>query len=57
MGEIVFAAKVTHVPTMYLSEQEGPMKGCRAPAIESHKRIGELVHAAPFPWLCAAPSG
>jgi 3,4-dihydroxyphenylacetate 2,3-dioxygenase len=46
MGEIVFAAKVTHVPTMYLSEREGPMKGCRAPAIASHERMGELVRAA-----------
>lgn len=27
MGEIVFAAKVTHVPTMLMSEQEGPIKG------------------------------
>jgi 3,4-dihydroxyphenylacetate 2,3-dioxygenase len=46
MGRIVFAAKVTHVPTMYLSEQEGPLKGCRAQAIESHRRMGELVRAA-----------
>ncbi len=27
MGEIVLAAKVTHVPTMLMSEQEGPIKG------------------------------
>ncbi|HEY5568513.1 MAG TPA: 3,4-dihydroxyphenylacetate 2,3-dioxygenase [Gammaproteobacteria bacterium] len=46
MGEIVFAAKVTHVPTMYLSEQDGPLKGCRAGAIEGHRRMGELVRAA-----------
>lgn len=46
MGEIVFAAKVTHVPTMYLSEQEGPLKGCREPAITSHRRMGELIRAA-----------
>ena len=46
MGEIVFAAKVTHVPTMYLSEQEGPLKGTRAQAIESHKKMGEMVRAA-----------
>ena len=46
MGRIVFAAKVTHVPTMYLSEQEGPLKACRAQAIEGHRRMGELVRAA-----------
>jgi 3,4-dihydroxyphenylacetate 2,3-dioxygenase len=46
MGQIVFAAKVTHVPTMYLSEQEGPLKGCREPAIASHRRMGEMVRAA-----------
>ena len=46
MGKIVFAAKVTHVPTMYLSEQEGPLKGCRQAAIDSHRRMGELVRAA-----------
>jgi 3,4-dihydroxyphenylacetate 2,3-dioxygenase len=46
MGEIVFAGKVTHVPTMYVSEQDGPLKGCRAQAIESHHRMGELARAA-----------
>jgi 3,4-dihydroxyphenylacetate 2,3-dioxygenase len=46
MGRIVFAAKVTHVPTMYLSEQDGPLHGCRAQAIDSHRRMGDLVRAA-----------
>ncbi len=46
MGRIVFAAKVTHVPTMYLSEHAGPFQGCRAQAIDSHRRMGELVRAA-----------
>jgi 3,4-dihydroxyphenylacetate 2,3-dioxygenase len=46
MGEIVFAAKVTHVPTMYLSEQEGPLKGCREPAIASHRKMGKMLRAA-----------
>jgi 3,4-dihydroxyphenylacetate 2,3-dioxygenase len=46
MGKIVLAAKVTHVPTMYVSEQDGPLKGCRAQAIASHRRIGELARAA-----------
>ncbi len=39
MGEIVLAAKVTHVPTMLMSEQEGPIKGKRQPAIEGHYDI------------------
>ncbi|MGH1367482.1 MAG: 3,4-dihydroxyphenylacetate 2,3-dioxygenase [Maritimibacter sp.] len=34
MGEIVLAAKVTHVPTLQMSEQEGPIKGRRQPAID-----------------------
>jgi 3,4-dihydroxyphenylacetate 2,3-dioxygenase len=46
MGAIVLAAKVTHVPTMYLSEQDGPFKGCREPAIASHRKLGELIRAA-----------
>ena len=45
MGEIVLAAKVTHVPSMFISEQEGPHKGCRQPAIDGLKRIGERVRA------------
>tara|TARA_R110000851_G_C13005556_1_gene558740 strand:- start:265 stop:1119 length:855 start_codon:yes stop_codon:yes gene_type:complete len=40
MGEIVLAAKVTHVPSMYLSEQPGQHHGCRAEAIAGHKEIG-----------------
>ncbi|WP_305989195.1 3,4-dihydroxyphenylacetate 2,3-dioxygenase [Roseibium sp. MMSF_3544] len=39
MGEIVLAAKVTHVPTMLMSEQEGPVKGKRQPAINGHYEI------------------
>ena len=40
MGELVFAAKVTHVPSMFVSEQPGPHHGCREPAIEGLKEIG-----------------
>ena len=40
MGRIVLAAKVTHVPSLMLSEQDGALKGRRAPAIESLKEIG-----------------
>ncbi len=39
MGEIAFAAKITHVPSMYLSEQDGPHKGCREAAISGHREI------------------
>ena len=39
MGEIVLAAKMTHVPTMLMSEQEGPIQGKRQPAIEGHYEI------------------
>ena len=40
MGRLALAAKVTHVPSMYLSEQPGPHHGCREAAIEGHRVIG-----------------
>lgn len=46
MGELVFAAKVTHVPSMFISEMEGPLKGCRQSAIDGHREIGRRVRAA-----------
>ena len=39
MGDITLAAKITHVPSMYLSELDGPHKGCREAAINGHKEI------------------
>lgn len=39
MGEIVLAAKMTHVPTMLMSEQEGRIKGKRQAAIDGHREI------------------
>jgi 3,4-dihydroxyphenylacetate 2,3-dioxygenase len=39
MGEIVLAAKMTHVPTMIMSEQDGPIKGKRQAAIDGHREI------------------
>jgi len=39
MGKLALAAKITHVPSMYLSEQDGPHKGCRQAAIDGHKEI------------------
>lgn len=40
MGKLALAAKITHVPSMYLSELDGPHKGCRQAAIDGHKEIG-----------------
>lgn len=45
MGEIVLAAKVTHVPTMLMSEQPGPIEGKRQPAIEGHYEIARRAKA------------
>jgi 3,4-dihydroxyphenylacetate 2,3-dioxygenase len=40
MGRLALAAKITHVPSMYLSELDGPRKGTRQDAIDGHKEIG-----------------
>ena len=40
MGRLALAAKITHVPSLYLSELDGPHKGCRQAAIDGHKEIG-----------------
>jgi len=42
MGELVLAAKVTHVPSMFISEKEGPLKGIRESAIQGLRRIGDM---------------
>jgi 3,4-dihydroxyphenylacetate 2,3-dioxygenase len=39
MGKLALAAKITHVPSMYLSEMDGPHKGCREAAINGHREI------------------
>ena len=39
MGELVLAAKITHVPSMYLSELPGPHQGWRQAAIDGHREI------------------
>jgi 3,4-dihydroxyphenylacetate 2,3-dioxygenase len=41
MGKLALAAKITHVPSMYLSEMDGPHKGCRDAAINGHLEIGK----------------
>jgi len=40
MGTLALAAKITHVPSMYLSELPGPHHGCRDAAIAGHREIG-----------------
>lgn len=40
MGTLALAAKITHVPSLYLSELDGPHKGCRQAAIDGHVEIG-----------------
>jgi 3,4-dihydroxyphenylacetate 2,3-dioxygenase len=39
MGRLALAAKITHVPSMYLSELEGPRQGTRQDAIDGHIEI------------------
>ncbi len=45
MGEIVLAAKCTHVPTMLMSEQPGRLEGARKPAIDGHREIARRATA------------
>ncbi|MEO7761317.1 MAG: 3,4-dihydroxyphenylacetate 2,3-dioxygenase [Casimicrobiaceae bacterium] len=40
MGKLALAAKITHVPSLYLSEQPGKHHGCRQAAIDGHLEIG-----------------
>ena len=45
MGKLALAAKITHVPSMYLSEFDGPNKDIRKAAIEGHKEISRRCEA------------
>ncbi|KAG8154342.1 3,4-dihydroxyphenylacetate 2,3-dioxygenase [Burkholderia catarinensis] len=45
MGKLSLAAKITHVPSMYLSEFPGRHHGCREAAISGHRLIGERCRA------------
>ncbi len=45
MGKLALAAKITHVPSMYVSELPGRHHGCRAAAIEGHRTIGSRCRA------------
>jgi len=40
MGKLALAAKITHVPSLYLSEQPGPRHNTRKDAIDGHIEIG-----------------
>lgn len=46
MGKIVLAAKITHVPTMLLSERPGKLEGCRQQAIDGHIEIARRAREA-----------
>ncbi|RZS57985.1 3,4-dihydroxyphenylacetate 2,3-dioxygenase [Sphaerotilus mobilis] len=39
MGQVALAAKITHVPSMYLSELPGARHGTRQDAIDGHREI------------------
>lgn len=45
MGTLALAAKITHVPSMYISELDGPHKGCRQAAIDGHHEIARRCRA------------
>jgi 3,4-dihydroxyphenylacetate 2,3-dioxygenase len=45
MGKLALAAKITHVPSMYLSEFPGRHQGCRQAAIDGHIEIGRRCRA------------
>jgi 3,4-dihydroxyphenylacetate 2,3-dioxygenase len=46
MGRIVTVAKITHVPSMFISEMDGPHHGCREPAIAGLHEIADRARAA-----------
>ena len=46
MGKLALAAKITHVPSMYLSELPGKHHGCRQAAIDGHIEIGRRCREA-----------
>ena len=45
MGKLALVAKITHVPSMYLSELDGPRKGTRQDAIDGHREISRRCRA------------
>jgi 3,4-dihydroxyphenylacetate 2,3-dioxygenase len=45
MGELALVAKITHVPSMFLSELDGPREGTRQDAIDGHREIARRCKA------------
>lgn len=45
MGKLALTAKITHVPSLYLSELDGPRKGSRQAAIDGLQEIGRRCRA------------
>ena len=45
MGTQALTAKITHVPSMHLSELPGPRHGTRQDAIDGHIEIGQRCRA------------
>ena len=45
MGKLALVGKITHVPSMYLSELGGPRQGTRQDAIDGHKEIARRCKA------------
>jgi len=45
LGKLALAAKITHVPSMYLSELPGERKGSRQDAIDGHIELGRRCRA------------
>jgi 3,4-dihydroxyphenylacetate 2,3-dioxygenase len=45
MGRLALAAKITHVPSMYLSELPGPRHGTRQDAIDGHRALARRCKA------------
>jgi 3,4-dihydroxyphenylacetate 2,3-dioxygenase len=45
MGVVVLAAKITHVPSLLISEREGPLKGRRDGPIHSLRELGRRASA------------
>ena len=46
MGKVALVGKITHVPSMYLSELDGPRKGTRQDAIDGHQEISRRCREA-----------
>ncbi|NWF47026.1 3,4-dihydroxyphenylacetate 2,3-dioxygenase [Hydrogenophaga sp. D2P1] len=46
MGKVALVGKITHVPSMYLSELDGPRKGTRQDAIDGHVEIARRCREA-----------